>query len=218
MDSNNKEHMDIVPVGSERSTADEAHILAEKETRLRERSREYRRRYIERQKEKDTGMQQRVDEKEKELRQAQLEQSDLISQSNALLSLAAYSSYMIEALSATAATSTAKARSFSDKAKESANSIQNWARHQWVMMPTAAELIAGTAWTPSDDHLRWFVRVLNCEHILANNATFLDRLTRIIEEGKASPEAQKHAEMQINYSITNAVSCESVEISFNFIA
>jgi hypothetical protein len=169
MDSLGKEPMDIVPGESERGTTDEAHILADNEKQHRERSREYRRRYKQRQKEKDTGMQQRIKEIELELQHTRLEQANLISQANALASLSSYSSSMIETLATAAA---AKARTFSDKAKESISSIQNWAQHRWNMLPTAAELIAGTAWTPTDDQMRWVLKALNSREIYANNVTF----------------------------------------------
>jgi hypothetical protein len=192
-----------------RAIADER--SAEEEER-RERSREYRRRYKERQKEKDIGMQQLVENTELEVERLRLEQANLIAQSNALASLTFYSNSMIEALSAATSSSAAKARSLGEKAKEGFSSIQNWAKHRWNTTPTAAEVIAGTAWTPTDDQFRWVLRVLNPENILANNATFLDRIARILEEGKASPEAQKKSELKVAFAIQNWVSFNKEQV------
>jgi hypothetical protein len=183
--------------------------MTEEEARL-ERSREYRRRYKERQKDKDTGMQQRVDEMEKELRQAQLENAALMNHSNALSSLSSYTTSMVEALTAAASATAGKARSLGGQAIEGANTFQMWARHQWIMLPTAAELLAGTAWTPSDDQLRWFLKIPSTDQIFATNSRFLDRVTQVLEEGKRSPEAQRNAELKVDFHMNNWVSIKVI--------
>ena len=197
--------MNIV-LNDARGTTDKAHILAETEKRQMERSREYRRRYRERQKDKDKELQQRIGELKIELQQAQLEKADLITQSHALAALSSYSTSMVEALSTAASTSAAMARSLSDKAREGITSVQLWAQNYWLMMPTAAELIAGTAWTPSDDQMRWFSSGLNSKEFFANNLRFINRITYVLEEGKASPEAQKKSELKVDFAINNWVS------------
>jgi hypothetical protein len=192
--------------------------LSLEEEERQERSRKYRHRYKQRQKEKDKELQQQIEDRELEVERLRLEQADLISQTNALASLAAYSSYMIEALSSAASASAAKARSLGSQAIEGVNSIYGWACHQWVMMPTAAELIAGSVWMPTDDQMRWFMLGHSADTCYRTHNKLLDRISQLLEAGKRSPEAQKHAELQISYSVTNSVSCGSVEISFNFIA
>jgi hypothetical protein len=196
---------------NDRGTTDKAHILAETEKRQMERSREYRRRYIERQKDKDKELQQRIGELKIELQQAQLEKADLITQSHALAALSSYSTSMVEALSTAASASAAMARSLGSQAIEGVNSIHNWTHHRWDMMPTVAEVLAGTAWTPSDDQMRWFSSGLNSKEFFANNLRFINRITYVLEEGKASPEAQKKSELKVDYAITNWVSIDILE-------
>ncbi len=202
----NEEPMDIVLIENERGTTDNAHILTETEKRQMERSREYRRRYRERQKDKDKELQQRIGELKIELQQAQLEKADLITQSHALAALSSYSTSMVEALSTAASTSAAMARSLGGQAIDGVTSVQLWAQNYWLMMPTAAELIAGTAWTPTDNQVKWFLKALHSEQIFANNRTFLNHITHILEEGKASPEAQKKSELKVDFAINNWVS------------
>ena len=210
MSSMDKNTMNIV-LNDARGTTDKAHILAETEKRQMERSREYRRRYIERKKEKDAVMQQRIEEIQKELQQAQLEKADLITQSQALGSLLCHSKSIVEALSTAASASAAMARSLGSQAIEGVNSIHNWTHHRWDMMPTVAEVLAGTAWTPSDDQMRWFSSGLNSKEFFANNLRFINRITYVLEEGKASPEAQKKSELKVDYAITNWVSIDILE-------
>jgi hypothetical protein len=171
-----------------------------------ERSRLYRRRYKERQKEKDKQLIQQVQETELEVERLRLEQAALISQSHALASLCTYSNSMVEALSAAASASAAKAISLGGQAIEGVNTFRGWARHQWIMLPTAAELMMGSVWLPTDDHMRFVMKVSKPEDFVTNHAKFIERLAELLEEGKRSEEAKHHVELKIDYLLSIWVS------------
>jgi len=181
-------------------------LPVEEEAARRERSREYRRRYKQRQKDKDQMLQSQLEATEMELQRLRLEQAALLSQSQALSSLCTYSNSMIESLTAAASASVTKARYLGGQAMEGVNTFRGWAKHQWIMLPTATELLMGSVWTPTDDHMRIVMTVSKPEDFVTNHIKFLDRLAQLLEEGKRSPEAKQHAELKINYLLSIWVS------------
>jgi hypothetical protein len=182
---------------------------AKEEIARQERSREYRRRYKQRQKEKDTELQQQVEDTELEVERLRLEQAALISQSHALASLCTYSNSMIEALSAAASASAEKARSLGGQAIEGINTFRGWAKHQWIMLPTATELLMGSVWMPTDDHMRFVMKVSKPEDFISNHTRFLERIAQLLEEGKKSEDARHQSELKINYLLSIWVSYKS---------
>jgi hypothetical protein len=191
---------------SERPTTITGDLSREDEAARIERSREYRRRYKQRQREKDKELEQQVQETEMEVQRLRLEQAALISQSHALSSLCTYSNSMIESLTAAASASAAKARSLGGQPIEGVNTFRGWAKHQWIMLPTATELLMGSVWTPSDDHMRFVMKISKPEDFVSNHMRFLDRLAQLLEEGKRSPEAKHHADLKIDYLLSIWVS------------
>lgn len=171
-----------------------------------ERFRAYRQVYKKRQKDKGKELEQRIEETKTEVERLRLEQAALISQSHALSSLCTYSNSMVEALTAAASASAAKARSLGGTALEGVDTFRGWAKHQWIMLPTATELLTGSVWTPSDDHMRFVMKVSKPEEFVSGHAKFLERLSQLLEEGKNSPEAQHQAELKINYLLSIWVS------------
>jgi hypothetical protein len=109
---------------------------------------------------------------------------------------------MIEALSATAAASAAKARSIGNQAIETMNSFRGW----FLVMPTISELLAGSLWTPPDYQMRLILKLSSTKDFFARHNLFIDRIAQILEEGKKSPEALKHSEVKINYLFSTWVS------------
>ncbi|KAL4519065.1 hypothetical protein Ndes2526B_g00169 [Nannochloris sp. 'desiccata'] len=200
--SNGTQLTDTIMDGAEGRTTMAAELPVEDEAARRERSREYRRRYKQRQKEKDELLHAQVEATAMEVERLRLEQAALISQSHALSSLCTYSNSMIESLTAAAAASAAKARFLGGQAIEGVNTFRGWAKHEWIMLPTATELLMGSVWTPTDDHMRVVMKVSKPEEFVTNQMKFLDRLAQLLEEGKRSPEAKHHAELKINYLLS----------------
>ncbi len=195
---------ELIYTGSEErntETSGAGDVLNEEEAKI-ERARNYRRLYKERQKEKETLAQQKLADTQRELEELRSEQLDLVAQTTALSLLASYSNSMIEALSATAAASAAKARSLGNQAIETMNSFRGW----FLVMPSIPELLAGMSYSPSDAQLSWILKLKSPKDFYANHMAFIDRIALILEEGKKSPEAQKHAELKIDYLLCTAVS------------
>jgi hypothetical protein len=189
---------------SERRAATPDEVSTEEEVK-KERSRIYRQRYRSRQKTKEKETQQQVEEAQLELEKLRLEHDALTSQSNALFALSSYSNTMFQAIASTASASAAKARSLGGQAIESVNKFRGWAWHQWAFLPTLQELLAGSAFCPSDEQIIWYLSTQSPAQFFSMHLNFLDRIANILEEGKRSPEAQKYAELRINFSISNWV-------------
>jgi hypothetical protein len=183
-----------------------AEELAAEEGERLERARKSRRRYKQRQDNKDKQLQKQVENAQIELERLKLEHASLVSESHALTSLSSYTNSMTEALSAVVTFSASKACNFGDKVIEGVNTFCGWAKHHWVTTPTAMELIMGNVWRPTDDQLRWYLRAASPEMFWQNNLRMIDRLTKVLEEGKRSPEALKNAEVIVNFHIGNWVS------------
>jgi hypothetical protein len=176
-------------------------VPTEEEAKI-ERARNYRRLYKERQKEKERLAQQKLADTQRELEELRSENASLVTQTNALSLLTSYSNSMVDALNMAAVASAAKARSIGNQAIETMNSFCGW----FVIMPTISELLAGINYTPTDAQLSWILKLKSPKDFYANHMAFIDRIALILEEGKKSPEAQKHAELKVDYLLCTAVS------------
>jgi hypothetical protein len=194
--------------GERRTTATGQLTTDEKVESLLHRSREYSRRYQQRKREKNKELQAQVEATRTEVQKLRLENDALSGQSYALSALVTYTNSMIESLTAAAS---AKARSIGGQAVEQLNRFRIWAKYQLITSyPTFSDLLAGSFYTPSDDQLLRYLHSLKPEEESSRHSAFLDHLMLLIEEGKKSPEAQKYAELRINYIISIWVSCRTL--------
>jgi hypothetical protein len=167
-----------------------------------ERARRYRQVYKARQKEKETLAQQKLADTQRELEELRSENASLVTQTNALSLLTSYSNSMVDALNMAAVASAAKARSIGNQAIEKINSFRVW----FLLTPTIPELLAGINYTPTDAQLGWILKLKSPKDFFSQHMAFIDRIALILEEGKKSPEAQKHAELKIDYLFSTWVS------------
>ena len=171
-----------------------------------ERSRRYQRAFKERRQNKEEEIHRQIEEAKIEMEKLRREQDSLKNQRNVLQSLCNYSNTMLDALTAAAAASAAKARSLGGTALGGVISIRGWAEHRWIMLPTVEELVAGSFWTPPDDQISFFIKRTTPEYIYSIHWKFLDRMEQLLKEGKRSSAAQKDVELKISYLISIWVS------------
>jgi hypothetical protein len=210
--SSEKEFSGTTSKYGERRTSETGKLSTKEEEKTnleleRAKSREYRRRYNQRQKDKDQMLQSQLEATEMELQRLRLEHAALVSQSHALSSLCTYSNSMIESLTAAASASVTKARSLACTVIEGGNTFAYWCKNQFLKIPTVTELRTGTFFTPSDEHLRWRLKNLKPEEYFSRQKRFLDHLTLLVEEINTSPETQKNNELRINHMISILVRC-----------
>lgn len=141
----------------------------------RARARVYRQRYKKKQAEKKLETEKKLEETSKELAEIQKEQEILLAHNTALNALVGYSSAMLNSLRSSL-------QSLGNNAIHNASLLQDWARHQWLLLPNAMELLFANIWEPSEDNMRMLAKFAKPEEMSKKHENFINRIAVLLEE------------------------------------
>jgi hypothetical protein len=177
-----------IPVG-ELQSADELKLS---------RARAARHRYTLKKKAEKAETEARLEEGRREIEKLQLEQNSLQYYGRALHNLSSYAACMVQALPQ-AKTSAAEALAAGMHGLESA---QEWTRHQYVMIPTAVELMTTSLWTPTEAQMRWALQRTPTSEYENGHEVFFNRIAELLREGQRNPSSQQRVEKRVETLMT----------------
>jgi hypothetical protein len=157
------------------------------------RAREARARYTQKKKAERLETEAKLEEGRRELEKLRLEQQSLQDHAASLSSMGSYASCMIQALTEAKQT----ARLALNTGLQGLGQAQDWARHQYIMLPTAVELMTTTLWTPTEAQMRWALQSTNTEEYENGHKVFFNRIAELLKEGQRCPSSQERVEKRV---------------------
>ncbi|KAL4520674.1 hypothetical protein Ndes2526A_g05222 [Nannochloris sp. 'desiccata'] len=133
-----------------------------------QRAQAYRNRYNQKKKAEKQQLEAQLEQGRKELEKLRLEQVSLQDQGSSLSAMGSYAACMLEALTQ-AKQSASQALSAGMQGLEQ---VHDWTRHQYVMLPSAVELMTTTLWTPTEAQMRWTLQTTRTEEYVHGHQVF----------------------------------------------
>jgi hypothetical protein len=81
-------------------------------------------------------------------------------------------------------------------------SAQEWTRHQYVMIPTAVELMTTSLWTPTEAQMRWALQRTPTSEYENGHEVFFNRIAELLREGQRNPSSQQRVEKRVETLMT----------------
>lgn len=163
-----------------------------------QRAQAYRNRYNQKKKAEKQQLEAQLEQGRKELEKLRLEQVSLQDQGSSLSAMGSYAACMLEALTQ-AKQSASQALSAGMQGLEQ---VHDWTRHQYVMLPSAIELMTTTLWTPTEAQMRWTLQTTRTEEYVHGHQVFFHRISELLREGQRSPGAEKRVEKRVDTLMT----------------
>jgi hypothetical protein len=163
-----------------------------------QRARAARNRYNQKKEAEKQEIQVQLEQGRKELERLRLEQVSLQHQGSSLSSTVSYASCMLNAL-IQAKQSASQALSAGVQGLEQ---LQDWTRHQYIMLPNAIELMTTTLWTPTEAQMRWVLQTTATEEFKDGHQLFFHRVSELLREGQRSSAAQLRVEKRVDTLMT----------------